>query len=329
MARKAGKVKARKLGGRDVPDGWEVVEEEVKEKTPKSESTISNKWLWMIFILVLAGFIAAGLMGRAPAKARQSVVVNGITIEATGDPIAAVKAIADRHTEGRTLDTSDDSLNALYEIGTVIGKTKVTTRGGENTLSVGITDRTGIFIGSKAATIEGKTRADLWTAVWTFNSIIAGVEIESSVPLFEIQDQLQWRQSASLVIDLDGACSSYGKIISASSDLMQSLGFWQASENYTIYQYNESNDACWLQFSAPSSEANFTTHPAACPVADSGNFVVVIRAAETNKIIASKDSLVYLYAGCEPMVKNSVIARDMLAPDILTGTRKLEMPTEI
>ena len=318
-----------KVGDHELPEGWELAEEEVKEKKPKKESRIDNRVLWLIFFAVLIGFVAAGLLGRAPPKAKESITVNGILIEAPGDPVASIKAIAEMHTEGKTLDNSQDSMNALMEIGTVIGQSRVSSRGGEYSMAIGVTERTGIFIGQKGATIEGKTKGEMWAAVWTFNSIISDMQIQSSVPLFEVQDKLQWRRNASLVIDLDNACPVYGKVVSASSDIMQSLGFWQASENYTISQYNESNDICWLQVSFPSNVTKFNSTQANCPVGSSDSFVAIIRSGDTNKIIVEDNALVFLYSDCDSMFKDSVIARDLLAPDVLTGTRNIKMPTVI
>jgi len=317
------KTEDRRPKTEDIPDDWEIFEEEVKQKKPEKERHISNGPLWVIFIVVLVGFFLAGMFGRAPPKEKQQTTIYGIPMESIGDPVASIKSIADRHTVGKTLGNTDAEINALLEIGTVIGTSNLVTHGGEYTLTVGITDRTGIFIEDKLASIEGRDKAELWTAVWTFNSILSGTEIESDVPLYSVQDLLTLTANVSLVIDLDDACPSYARVISASSDIMQSLGFWQASQGYTIYQYNETGGVCQVQFTFPDNSLAAYNE---CPVGDTRSFVVTIRASDSNRIIITDTGILFLYSSCDAMFKNSVIVRDMLAPDVLTGTRNFQMP---
>jgi hypothetical protein len=141
---------------------------------------------------------------------------------------------------------------------------------------------------------------------------------------------LTGRKDVSLVLDLDNACNSYARIVSSSSDIMQALGFWQAAENYTILQYNETGDSCNLQFSI---SGNWTianvNEPADCPKGDFDSFIIVMRGAESNGIIVTSNGLAFQYADCNAMFKNSVMVRDLLAPDVLTGTRNFQLPTEV
>ncbi len=314
-----------------LPAGWEVSEEKVKEKKPKDESTISNAWLWGIFLLVFIGFVAAAFLGRAPPAKMQTTIVYGINISAPSEPISALKSLADLHIEGKSLDQTEEATNALLEIGTVIGTSNVQTRGGEYSLAVGATDRTGIFINSKSATIEGKNKNEFWTAVWTFTSLISNTPIDSEVPFYDVQNLLNGRKDVSLVVDLDNACPSYAKVISSASDIMQALGFRQATQKYTIRQYNESGDSCGLQFELTGDNSTNSTSvgPADCPVGDEDSFVVILRSSDANRIIVTQNGLVFLYTDCNAMYQNSVIARDLLAPDVLTGTRNFQMPTVI
>ncbi len=318
------------------PDHDELIEEWVEEKpkkvrADKHEPKISNNALWVLFIVIFLGFITASLLAKAPPKEMQTTYINGVKISAYGDPVASLKSLASMHVVGKTFDESDDiSLNALMEMGTVIGKSGMVTSGGEHTMTVGITARTGIFIGEKSSSVEGASVADLWTAVWTFNSIISDTPIQSDVALFKVQELLAGKKDVSLVLDLDNACSSYARIVSSASDIMQALGFWQAAEGYTINQYNESGDSCNLQFAIRGNGTIDTVNgPADCPKGDFDSFVVVMRGAESNGIIITNDGLAFQYASCDAMFKNSVMVRDLLAPDVLTGTRNFQLPTEI
>lgn len=327
----AKKPKAVKRADLDLPEGWEAHEEEVKEKKKGRELKVSNWVFWLLFILIFLAFLALPLFGKPTTqKPTETTYVNGIKITGPGDPLEAVKSLSLRHIIGKTLDKSEDSSNALLEIGTIIGQSRVLTGGGDYTMAVGISDRTGIFIGQKSATVEGAKASDLWAAVWTFNSILSDTTIEADRELYLVQHLLRDRENVSLVIDLDKSCTNYPSIISASGDIMQSLGFRQAEVGFTINQYNETNGACWLQFAAKADgNATNSTPVADCPQSSEKDFVITLVRGEKNVIRVAANSLDFQYSNCESLASVSVIVRDMLAPYVLSGARRVDFPVEV
>ncbi len=280
-------------------------------------SHLSNTVLWAIFILIFLSFLILPLLNRGHTELH-TAVVNGVEIQAPGDPITSIKSLENAHIVGKVLDKSDTSANALLEIGTIIGKSHVKTAGKRYTLAVGITDRTGIFMSSNSITIEGRNKMELWTAVWTFTSILSDIDINSTLPLYKIQGIFQSKQNVSLVIDMDNACSSYPLIISASGDIMQSLGFQQVSYKFNIFQYNKTDDKCSLQFSMPE---NLTS--SSCPIPTATSLVITMRSGDSNVLNLKENELVLQYSDCYSMRRLSTLLRDLLAPDVLTGTRGL------
>lgn len=313
-----------KKRGMDLPEDWEVVEEEPKKKKGKREFHVSNNLLWPLFIGIFLFFIVVALIGRSGPKETQTAYVNGIEITAYKDPEVAIKSLADMHVVGKTLNNLTDETDALQEIGAVVGKSSVRAYGSESVLLTGITDRTGIFIQPKSFRIEGKTKADLWKAVWTFTSVLSDTTIDSSLDWYGVQDMLRGFVNVSLVDDNgQTACEGrYGKIISAEGDVLSSLGFKQAELHFNLSQYQKSGDKC--QTYQNTTFANVT-----CPTPGLWNFVITIRKGNSNLIRIRQNQIDLEYVSCDSVNQASVILRDLLYPNIVSSLVNVRMPTTI
>ena len=320
----AKKVKSKKHKGLDIPSDWKVREEGVEKEKKKRTFDISNNMLWVIFILVFVAFVAFAFVGRAPVKKdMETTYVNGIQITAPGEPVIALKSLALLHIEGKTIsEDGEDATNALHEIATIIGQSGIVTRGGDHMLLTGITDRTGIFIDEKRTTIEGTDKAEFWKAVWTFSSIMAGIEIESDVDLYSVQDLFAGRKDVYLVQDMDESCTNYGRIISAEGDILSPLGFKSAQYGFDVFQYQETGGQCQVF-------GNATFEDVACPVPDEDTFVIKMMKGTPSMISISENEIVYQYSRCDTVHKNSVILRDLLYPNIVSAMTDVRLPVEL
>jgi len=316
--------KKSKKKGMDLPEGWEVIEEEPKKKKEKREFRVSNNLLWPLFIGIFLFFIVVALVGRSGPKETQTIYVNGIEVTAYQDPKVAIQNLAGMHVVGKTLNNLTDESDALQEIGAVVGKSGVVTYGSESVLLTGITDRTGIFIQPKSFRVEGKTKADLWKAVWTFTSILSDTTIDSSVDWYGVQDMLRGFANVSLVED-NGQTScqgKYGRVISAEGDILSSLGFKQAELEFNLLQYQKSGDVC-------QTYQNKTFVNVTCPTPGLWDFVITLRKGNSNLITIRQNQIDLEYASCDSANQASVILRDLLYPNIVSSLVNIRLLTTI
>ncbi len=308
--------------GASLPEGWKETEEDAPVEKKKRELHISNSVMWIIFVVVLLGFIALPLLGRAPHKPTSSVMVNGINVSAEGDPITSLKGLLSGHIDGKRLDESEDSNNALNEILAVVGQSSARASSGRKTLFAGITGTTGITAAGSEVRIEGADRAGLWKAVWVFNSILSDATITSSIDLFDLQYAVPTHSKAYLIQDMEGTCSSYGHIISAEGDILSSLAYKQAEAGGELFHYQRDAGGCRFM--------NDTTGASSlCPASDRDKFIVTMRKGNSTVITVSPDYIDFQYKDCSTVDSVSVILRDMICPNIISELAKFKMPTEL
>jgi len=306
----------------DVPEDWEVHEEEtpVEKTKPKSDSKISNNILWVLFILIFIAFalipIILPFFTDPQSQELQSTFVDGIKISAQGDPVIALQNLANAHIEGKRLDDTVHSHDAINEIFVVFGQSQGSTSQ-EYTLLVGITGKTEISIIDGVIRIEGTNKNEFWKAVWTFNSIVSQTEIDSSIDLYNIQNILSGRKRVYLVEDTERQCSSYGNIVSAQGDFMSSLGYKQAQYGYDLVQYQKSGDECTI----PLNET-----PVDCPTPSETDYVITMARGDSNKITIEENEMLFEYARCDTVARISVIPRDLLHPTIVSDLSTIDVP---
>jgi hypothetical protein len=303
--------KAKKVGGVDVPEDWEV--EHVTEESPKEKRKfeIGNWVLWAAFIGVFLLFVLLPLLGNQPSEDLQTDFVNGIKIMAPGDPTLAIKNLPNLHIEGRRLDQLADSHDALNEILLVIGQGG-TASGGSYTLSAGVTDTTGITMTGNTIRVEGDSRASFWKAVWTLNSIITSTSLESSADLFEVQNLFKDRPVVYLIQDQENTCSNYGRVISAEGDIISSLGFKQAQYGFQFSHLYRYDGGC-----RPAE--NESASPVACPQAGGSAFLINMGKGDSNTISITEDGIDFEYSDCMTVDRISVILRDLIYPNIVSS----------
>jgi len=310
----------------DLPEDWEVTEKEApKEKKRREDSTVGNNTLWALFVVIVIAIVAFSMIFKStpPSDEMRTLYVNGIEITSLGDPLASIKSITELHVTGKTLENSIDATNALQEIGAVIGKSNVAAYGSEMVLFTGITDRTGIFIDRTSFNVEGKTPADLWKAVWTFDSIISDTSISSSVDWYEVQNVLNGFQNVYFVDEDGDECSNnYGRIISAEGDIISSLGYKQAQLGFNLSIYSKSGGAC-------KTYANTTFETVACPQPGTWDFVITMKKGSSNGITIGQNQILYEYNSCDSVYLASKILRDMLHPRIVSDLAGVQLPTSL
>ncbi len=310
----------KKRNGIDVPEGWEVVEED-EEAGNKREFHLSNNMLWVLFLVLIVAFAAVAFLIRAPPKEMETAYVNGIKITAPLDPLLAIKNLVNLHIEGKRLDETEDSHNALNEILVVMGQSNRPASGSAYTLFAGITDKTEISIRDRIVRIEGRDRPEFWKAIWTFNSIVGGLEIDSDIDMFEVQDLLKGREEVYLVQDMEDTCSNYGHIISAEGDILPPLGFKQAQTGFDLKHYQKEGDVC-TSFANESESGD-------CPVPGEDVFVITMSRGESSLLEIKKDEILFQYSDCTTVDRISVILGDMLYPRIISSMATVKMPTEL
>lgn len=311
---------AEKTEDMDLPEGWEVHEEELPEEKKRRDFRVSNNVLWAMFVLIFAAFVALPFLNGSSVEL-QTVEVNGIPVSAEGDPIGTVRNLVNLHVEGKRLDQSDDSHNALNEILVVMGQSKSRVPGGKYTLLAGLSDKTGITVTGKTVRIEGKSRREFWTAVWTFNSILSDTQIDSTVELYDAQELLKYKQRVYLIQEMEGTCPDYGHVISAEGDIMSSLGYKQSQYGFELAQYQRYEDGC--HYFDEEGE-----HVTGCPAASATDFVITMRKGGSNTITIREDSLDYEFSDCGTVSSISVMIRDLLHPNIISAIAEATVPLE-
>ena len=306
----------------DIPEGWEVREEAPDEEKKENGFHLSNNMLWVLFVVLVVAFTSFFMLRDSQPKEMQTIYVNGIAITAPQDPIITIKNLVHMHIEGKRLDESEDSHNALNEILVVIGQSgRPAASSSKYTLFAGVSDKTGISIDERVIRIEGATRREFWKAIWTFNSIISGLELESEVDFFDVQGLLAGRSEVYLVQDMENTCLNYGHVISAEGDILLPLGFKQAELGFELLHYRKDGDVC-----APFSNE---TASAECPQASDDVFVITMTRGQSSLLNISENEIVFQYSDCNTVDRMSIILGDMLYPNIISSVSTVNFPTEI
>lgn len=318
--------KSSKKGIKDLPDDWEVSEESPEESEEKSGG-FNTKYLWIIFIVAFATGVAYVAMTPQAPKEPTTVYVNGIPISADGNPVDALRSLIDRRDLVGTFinpDQTSAEKNGLLEIGEVLkDRTTLYSGGSGYNIQLGLTDRTGIFVHDNFLTIEGVDEESFWKAVWVFTSITSNSQINSNVALSEVPKLFFSVEEVAVLIDEENACSNWGLISSALGNINGALGFLQESSGFVLGQYLKNGENCELQFSLP--ERNVTGD--ICPTSSGDSFVVLLKQGDANKIEIKNNEISFIYTDCASLVRQSLILRDILAPEFLTGVQRLTFPT--
>ena len=316
------KAKKVRVVDSDLPEGWEAHEEHPEEKKKESGFHLSNNMLWVLFIVLVIAFALFFMSKNSQPKEMQTTYVNGIAITALQDPVTTIKNLVYQHIEGKRLDESEDSHNALNEILVVIGQSgRPAASSSKYTLFAGISDKTGISTDEGVIRIEGATRREFWKAIWTFNSIISGLEIDSDVDFFDVQQLLAGRSEVYLVQDMENTCLNYGHIISAEGDILLPLGYKQAELGFKLLHYRKDGDIC-APFSNESASAE-------CPQPSDDVFVITMVRRESSLLTISENEIIFQYSDCNTVDRMSIILGDMLYPNIISSISTVSFPTEI
>lgn len=299
-------------------EDWEIEQKDFSES--EESSRLSNNILWGVVVLVFVIFLALPFVVNSGSADLKTIYVNDIPIRAEGDPISAIKELKNYHMQGKMLEKGADQNDALHEIMVIFNSDSGMAQD-KKTLFVGITDRTGIWIERNAVYIEGESRRDFWTAVWTFNTILSGLEIESNIPLFEVQDLLSGRENVYLIQDMENTCQIYSHVISAEGDILSSLGFRQAEEGFFLKHQMQEGGNCAL-FSNVSQTGE-------CPDPSDDDFIIFMTKGDMDKISIQEDQITFEYKYCDTVDKISVILRDLLYPNIVSSMANVSFPDSI
>ena len=305
----------------DIPEGWEIHEEPVEEEK-KSGFQMNNNLLWALFIVLVIAFTLFFMSKNLQPKEMQTIYINGIEIQAPYDPEAAVRDLVNMHIEGKRLDDLEDSKNALNEISVIIGQSSHSAASPRSyTLYAGLGDRTGIFIDDGIIRIEGTTRSEFWKAVWTFNSIISGLQIKSDVDIFDVPRLLEGRREVYLVQNMENTCPNYGHIISAEGDILSSLGFKQAELGFELNHYRMDGDVC-----APFANETFVGE---CPQPSDDVFVIKMMRGRSDLLNITSNEIVFQYSDCNTVDRISIILGDIIYPNIASSIASVGLSPEL
>jgi hypothetical protein len=316
MAKKSKKSRKKK---QEFTEEWEEPEKADKDS---GDSKVSNNMLWGAFVAIFIAFIVLPFIFDSSPGDEELMTdsLNGITIKAPNNPIATVSNLKEAHIEGKRLEESEHAHNALNEIFVVLGQSQGSADS-EYVLFAGLSDKTGITVNKDSVYIEGKDPADFWKAVWTFNSIVSGTKINSTVDLYDVQHLLQGKNDVYLIQDQDNTCANYGHIISAEGDILSPLGFKQAQYNYTLHHYGLKGGEC-KSFS--ENETNVT-----CPTESGDKFIITMERGPENLISIDENGIAFQYSDCTTVDEISTILRDMIYPNIVSVLSNVQLPTQL
>ncbi|MBN2517238.1 MAG: hypothetical protein JXB14_00170 [Candidatus Altiarchaeota archaeon] len=309
----------------DLPDDWDVSEEQTEEAKPAVK--LNSRYLWALFITAFAVGLAYVLLTHQPSPSGNGMVVyvNDVPITSDSDPIVAIRSLPSRRDLVGTFINADRTPaeeNGLLELGEVLKDRTILYSGGSGyNINLGLTERTGIFVHDNYLTIEGEDENSLWKAIWAFSSLISDSEISSSVDLTSVPRLLYGKKNVSVVIDDDNGCSNWGLISSALGNVQGALGFQRASSGFTLNQYLKTGGSCELQFSIP--DGNMTA--SGCPD-PSKDFIVTLKQGDNNRIEIRAGGIELIYRDCSSLIRQSLILRDILAPMFLTGMQRVSIP---
>jgi len=308
-----------------IPEDWtaEVIYE--KKKDP-DDAEIDNRILILLFVSILVVVVAFTLLTKTHTASieYQNTTVHGITIVAYKDPIAAVKGISSKtRIVASFLNEGYDSVtrDSILEIGSALEGKVVSSAISGYSIRVGLSDRTGIFVDPDGTTIEGKDHLDLWKATWVFDSIVADINIKPD-DFYSFRAAFKNKNNVSVLFDLSepGACKDWTKLSIANGNIQHVLGYLQDAYGYTVSQFTVVGDG--------KCRKDFTGEPMECPVESDESLIILFRKGKENSLGIGEggNTILVEYAACRSTIIESVILRDLIAPDIVSRTGNVNVP---